>query len=241
MASITEILESNGIEINDELKGKLAGLVEESDEVKGLVKTKNELLEEKVQDRLKRESMEGDISRLTISMQEYKAKAEQASTVEEELQALRDMNKAESERAQLLADKNQQLNGKRASERKNSIVSELSGKFRNPLMASGALNGMVDVSFDEDGNLTESFKDSQGNLLDVTDSKSFFDALSKIDSFASEIKAPASSGSNPLGGSGSHSASSNQPNQAAEAAKKSGDQVGHLSALFAQNLNKANA
>ncbi|CAL9956886.1 hypothetical protein VPHK71_0024 [Vibrio phage K71] len=241
MASITEILESNGIEINDELKGKLAGLVEESDEVKGLVKTKNELLEEKVQDRLKRESMEGDISRLTISMQEYKSKAEQASTVEEELQALRDMNKAESERAQLLADKNQQLNGKRASERKGSIVSELSGKFKNPLMASGTLNGMIDVSFDEDGNLTESFKDSQGNLLEVTDSKSFFDAISKIDGFASEIKAPASSGSNPMGGSGSHSASSNQPNQAAEAAKKSGDQVGHLSALFAQNLNKANA
>lgn len=241
MASITEILESNGIEINDELKAKLPGLVEESDEVSGLVKTKEDLLNQKAKQRAEHERMEGDIASMTSKMAELQSKAEQAQTAEEKLKAFEEKARVESERAALLADKNQQLNGKRASERKGSIVSELSGKFKNPLMASGTLNGMIDVSFDEDGNLTESFKDANGNVLEVTDSKSFFDAISKLDGFASEIKAPAASGSNPMGGSGSHSASPNQPNQAAEAAKKSGDQVGHLSALFAQNLNKANA
>lgn len=240
MATITEILESQGIQLTDELKEKLPGLVEGSDEVNGLVKVKEDLLNQKAKARAESERMEGEISSLTTKMQEYKAKAEQAQSVEEELQALRDMNKAESERATLLAEKNQQINGKRATERKGALLDGLAGKFKNQLMAKGALASMIDVSFDEDGNLTESFKGTDGSTLEVSDSKGFFEYISGVEDFASEIKAPTASGAKPAGGSGSHTASPSQTNANAEAAKKSGDQIGHLNALFAQNL-KGNA
>lgn len=236
MATIVEILESQGIELNDELKGKLPGLVEESDEVNGLVKTKEDLLNQKAKQRAEHERMEGEISSLTAKMQELQTKAEQAQTAEEKLAAFEAKAQAESERAALLAEKNQQLNSKRATERKESILDSVAGKFKNQRMAKGALASMIDVSFDEDGNLTESFKDVDGKLLEVTDVNSFFDTyVSKVDDFASEIKVPTSSGANPLGGNGS-TTPSQAKNEKAEKAKESKDLNGYLSASL--NFNQ---
>ena len=206
MATIVEILESQGIELNDELKGKLPGLVEESDEVTGLVKTKEDLLNQKAKQRAEHERMEGEISSLTAKMQELQTKADQAKTDEEKLAAFEAKAQAESERAALLAEKNQQLNGKRASERKQAMVDTIVGSFRNKTMARGSIANLIEVSFDEDGNLTESFKDLSGNKLEVADLNSFFNTyVSKVDDFASEILTPHSSGANATGGSGSHS------------------------------------
>lgn len=206
MATIAEILEQQGIQLNDEVKGKLSGLIEDSDEVKGLVKVKEDLLTQKAAARADSERKEAQISELTAKMQELQTKADQAKTAEEKLAAFEAKAQAESERAALLAEKNQQLNSKRANERKESLLDGIAGKFKNKLMAKGALSSLIDVSFDEDGNLTESFKDLKGNKLEVADLDSFFNTyVSKVDDFASEILTPHSSGANATGGSGSHS------------------------------------
>ena len=97
--------------------------------------------------------------------------------------------------------------------------------------AQALLNANTEVSYGEDGTKKITIRHGEKEFNTTADFKEF----AKSDpTWSAMLSAPNTQGVGAEGNKGGQAAAVS--NNAAEAAKKTGDQVGHLNALFAQNL-----
>lgn len=221
MPSLASLLKAEGLEISPELESKLPTLTEASDEVRGLVATKEKLLNWKQENadkvsgfdeiQAKYQTELDEREKLAISNKDYK---EQIKIRDERAEAQDEIIKSSRERT---------LKSVRESNQ-SQIASMFSDQFQGTLIAknlfSSAINdsGEVETTYNLNGEVFDNIED-----LKV--------AAGKNESLAKLIAGPQSSGPSGKGGKGGGEPSAT--NKEADAAKEKGDAIGHANAHLA--------
>lgn len=193
MPTIAELLKAEGVEITPELEAKLPTLTEASDEVRGLVSTKDDLLKWKEINTEKitgydaiREAQEADLNereKLAKENDDYKTQLE-----------IRD------EREKRLNDTLTLRNEQAVTGSRESMTSDVASLFNCSKTGASLAQNMVNVSIGEDGQIVKSF-----NLEGETygDFDSLKQAALKVDWLAAQMKGPDAKGPDAKGSQGS--------------------------------------
>lgn len=190
MPSIFEQLAAAGVELSDEQKAAIK--LDEADEVKGLKSKVDQLLTEKKQAKSQAEQA-AEAAR--IAQEEAARKTGDVQALE---QSLAKKYQSEIERRDAEIQKRDQriLGGA-----KSGVIAELSGKFVAPDAAKLMLVSLVDVSYDEKGEVVTVFKGLDGQPVG-TNAKDFEAYLAKEKAFAPMLVGTTSTGGGAPGSSG---------------------------------------
>lgn len=216
----------------DEDKAKEALALHEED-VGGL-KTKNTELLGKFEgyktDLSTKDQAIEDARQVAIAAEEAKLLAEGKY---EEAQKLREQEGAELvAKANQAAEKAQNaLKQRDFSEVRSEIMQRVYDDPIKKIAAESLIEKNLNISYAEDGTKNTSLMLGDKEFKDT---KSFLEAANTDSTWSGILSAPNTQGVGAEGNKGGQAAAVS--NNAAEAAKKTGDQVGHLNALFAQNL-----
>lgn len=183
-----EALKEIGVELNEEQSTKFSALLEShvSEQTEGIKANRDALLEEKREaKRLADEAAE----------QARIAKEEKAKK-DGDYETLMSLREEDSKKAQ---ERFESIMRERSNERKSSIVNELANQFENPKAAKLMLSGLVDVQFDADGNITETYKNDDFKAIE-NGRDGFTDFLKKTPEYASMLRGVDSKGASANGG-----------------------------------------
>ena len=216
MPSIMDALKELGFDVDDAKAELLKAKLEDADEVKGLKQQRDSLLEEK-----------------TTSAQKAK-EAEEARKAAEEA-AIQNSNDIASlkeffaGKEKTLQDQIRQRDQRILGGVKESLLAEVAGKFISPGAAKLMLGGLVDVGYGDGGEPAVTFRGADGKPLQGG-KEDFIKYLYGSADFQPLLTGVQSSGGGAAGGVGHGGAVDSQQNTKADAAKKSGDLMGFLSA-----------
>ena len=214
MPSIFEQLAAAGVELSDEQKAAIK--LDEADEVKGLKSKVDQLLTEKKQAKSQAEQA-AEAAR--IAQEESARKTGDVQALEQSL-AKKYQSEIERRDAEIQKRDVRILGGA-----KSGVIAELSGKFVAPDAAKLMLGSLVDVSYDEKGEVVTVFKGLDGQPVG-TSAKDFEAYLAKEKAFAPMLVGTTSTGGGAPGSAGRGGA----------AAKKFADMTGsELVALRREN------
>lgn len=183
-----EALKEIGVELNEEQSTKFSALLEShvNEQTEGIKANRDALLEEKREaKRLADEAAE----------QARIAKEEKAKK-DGDYETLMSLREEDSKKAQ---ERFESIMRERSNERKSSIVSDLANQFENPKAAKLMLSGLVDVQFDADGKITETYKNDDFKAIE-NGRDGFTDFLKKTPEYASMLKGVDSKGAGANGG-----------------------------------------
>ena len=208
MPSIFEQLAAAGVELTDEQKAAIK--LDEADEVKGLKAKVEQLLTEKKQ--TKAQAAEA-AEAARLAAEEAARKSGDLQSLE---QSLAKKYKAEIEaRDAAIAMRDQKILGGA----KAAIIAEFAGKFVSPDVARLALDPLIDVSYDDKGEVVTVFKGLDKQPVG-TDAKDFETYLSKTPAFAAVLKGVDSSGGGATGATGRGGAATSQKDLAGRPAER---------------------
>lgn len=216
MPSIVDALKELGFDVDDAKAELLKAKLEEADEVKGLKQQRDSLLEEK-----------------KTSAQKAKEAEEARKTAEEA--AIQNSNDIASlkeffaGKEKTLQDQIRQRDQRILGGVKDSVLAEVAGKFISPAAAKLMLGGLVDVGYGDGGEPAVTFRGADGKPLQGG-KEDFIKYLYGSADFQPLLTGVQSSGGGAAGGVGHGGAVDSQQNTKADAAKKSGDLMGFLSA-----------
>lgn len=194
MPSIFEQLAAAGVELSDEQKAMID--VEAADEVAGLRSQRDSLIGEKKTSLQKAEEAERRAAEIVRKAEEEAAR--KYGDVQALEQSLAKKYQSEIERRDAEIQKRDQriLGGA-----KSAAIAELSGKFVAPDAAKLMLGSLVDVSYDENGDVVTVFKGLDGRPVG-TSQKDFEAYLAKERAFAPMLVGTTSTGGGATGSSG---------------------------------------
>ncbi len=186
MPSIFEQLAAAGIELNDEQRAKIN--IEEADEVKGLVNSRNTLIEEKKQAKALAEQAERD----------RQAAIEAQAAKDGDVETLRKQY-ADREAAyvQKLQDRDNRILGKE----RDLVLAEVSGDFIVPEGGRLMIKDLVKTGYTESGDVTTEYFDEKGQSLG-NDKAKFIKYLSESETFSPFMKGIDSNGGGAIGNRG---------------------------------------
>lgn len=190
MPSIFEQLAAAGVELSDEQKAAIK--LDEADEVKGLKSKVDQLLTEKKQAKSQAEQA-AEAAR--IAQEESARKTGDVQALEQSL-AKKYQSEIERRDAEIQKRDVRILGGA-----KSGVIAELSGKFVAPDAAKLMLGSLVDVSYDEKGEVVTVFKGLDGQPVG-TSAKDFEAYLAKEKAFAPMLVGTTSTGGGAPGSSG---------------------------------------
>lgn len=190
MPSIFEQLAAAGVELSAEQKAAIK--LDEADEVKGLKSKVDQLLTEKKQAKSQAEQA-AEAAR--IALEEVARKTGDVQALEQSLS-----KKYQSE-IELRDSEIQKRDQRILGGAKSGVIAELSGKFVAPDAAKLMLGSLVDVSYDENGEVVTVFKGLDGQPVG-TSQKDFEAYLAKEKAFAPTLVGTTSTGGGATGSSG---------------------------------------
>ena len=216
MPSIVDALKELGFDVDDAKAELLKAKLEEADEVKGLKQQRDSLLEEKKTSAQKAKEAE----------EARKAAEDAAIQNSNDIASLKEFF---SGKEKALQDQIRQRDQRILGGVKESVLAEVAGKFISPAAAKLMLGGLVDVGYGDGGEPTVTFRGADGKPLQGG-KEDFIKYLYSSTDFQPLLTGVQSSGGGAAGGVGHGGAVDSQQNTKADAAKKSGDLMGFLSA-----------
>ena len=216
MPSIVDALKELGFDVDDAKAELLKAKLEEADEVKGLKQQRDSLLEEKKTSAQKAKEAE----------EARKAAEEAAIQNSNDIASLKEFFAGKEK---TLQDQIRQRDQRILGGVKESVLAEVAGKFISPAAAKLMLGGLVDVGYGDGGEPTVTFRGADGKPLQGG-KEDFIKYLYGSADFQPLLMGVNSTGGGAAGGVGHGGAVDSQQNTKADAAKKSGDLMGFLSA-----------
>lgn len=216
MPSIVDALKELGFDVDDAKAELLKAKLEEADEVKGLKQQRDSLLEEKKTSAQKAKEAE----------EARKAAEEAAIQNSNDIASLKEFFAGKEK---TLQDQIRQRDQRILGGVKDSLLAEVAGKFISPAAAKLMLGGLVDVGYGDSGEPAVTFRGADGKPLQGG-KEDFIKYLYGSADFQPLLTGVQSSGGGAAGGVGHGGAVDSQQNTKADAAKKSGDLMGFLSA-----------
>ena len=216
MPSIVDALKELGFDVDDAKAELLKAKLEEADEVKGLKQQRDSLLEEKKTSAQKAKEAE----------EARKAAEEAAIQNSNDIASLKEFFAGKEK---TLQDQIRQRDQRILGGVKDSVLAEVAGKFISPAAAKLMLGGLIDVSYGDGGEPAVTFRGADGKPLQGG-KEDFIKYLHGSADFQPLLTGVQSSGGGAAGGVGHGGAVDSQQNTKADAAKKSGDLMGFLSA-----------
>lgn len=183
-----EALKEIGVELNEEQSTKFSALLEShvNEQTEGIKANRDALLEEKREaKRLADEAAE-----------QVRIAKEEKAKKDGDYETLMSLREEDSKKAQ---ERFESIMRERSNERKSSVVNELASQFENPKAAKLMLSGLVDVQFDSDGKITETYKNDDFKAIE-NGRDGFTDFLKKTPEYASMLKGVDSKGAGANGG-----------------------------------------
>jgi hypothetical protein len=224
MPSLASLLKAEGLEISPELEAKLPTLTEASDEVRGLVTTKDELHKWKQDNSEKVAGFDDIQGKYQLELDEREKLAIANKDFEEQIKIRDERAKAQDE---IIKSGRERTLASVRDSNESQIAAMFSDQFQGQLIAKNLSsstineNGDVVTSFNLNGEVFSTIEELKG-------------AASKNESLAKLMAGPQSNGPSGKGGKGSGEPSDTNKN--ADDAKAKGDGIGHLNAHFAQSF-----
>ena len=192
MPTLAELLKAEGVEVSPELEAKLPTLTEASDEVRGLVTTKQELLQWKNDNADKVSGFNEIQTKYETELNEREKLAIANKDFEEQIKIRDERAKRQDEQ---LAIRNQQAK----SSAEESAVMQVAGLFQSQEVGRLIAKNYANVELGEDGSVNTTYTLNGESFSDFNLFKS---AAEKVDYLASQMAAPQSSGPSGKGGQG---------------------------------------
>lgn len=192
MPTLAELLKAEGVEVSPELEAKLPTLTEASDEVRGLVTTKQELLQWKNDNTDKVSGYNEIQTKYETELNEREKLAIANKDFEEQIKIRDERAKRQDEQ---LAIRNQQAK----SGAEESAVMQVAGLFQSQEVGRLIAKNYASVELGDDGSVNTTYT---LNGESFSDFKLFKSAAEKVDYLASQMAAPKSSGPSGQGGQG---------------------------------------
>ena len=188
MPSLNELLKAAGVEVPESVD--LAKLVDESDEVKGLVQTKSELLAWKNDNKPKLDQLETLVASQKEDIEKAFTEKSELAIKNNDLSAHQAAEKERADKLEMLLSGMKESTKKAAQEK---AVSEIAGLFQDPVIGeSFALaKGFVNTNVGDNGEVVTTFKLGESEYSDYS---AFSEALSKDKTYGSHMKVGEASG-----------------------------------------------
>lgn len=186
MPSLNELLKNAGVEIPSSVN--LATLIEESDEVKGLVTTKTELQQWKTENKPLLDTLQAESEANQKAAQEAIEEKKTLALKNNDLQAYLDAEKEGREKAELALSSTRE-GVKNATHDK--VVTELAALFNDGLVGKSFATQLAETTINESGEVATIYKIGENSYSDF---EAFKSELAKDKGYGSHMKAADSKG-----------------------------------------------